>query len=144
MNEPHLDLSALRKAVTSLEAALDVVGDGTWFDRQSPAVRDTLVAGVVQNFEFVYELSIKMIRRQLEREAASPDEIDATNFRDMLRIAAEKGLIADVEAWFFYRRMRAISAHAYDREKARQVHQDTLIFIIDARSLLAVLEARNA
>ncbi len=60
-----------------------------------------------------------------------------------LRIAGEKSLIADVEAWFFYRRMRNLSAHTYDREKARQVYQDTLTFVSDARSLLAVLEARN-
>jgi nucleotidyltransferase substrate binding protein (TIGR01987 family) len=62
----------------------------------------------------------------------------------MLRIAAEKALIADVEAWFGYRRMRNLSAHTYDQQKARQVYQDTLTFVADARALLACLEARNA
>jgi hypothetical protein len=64
-------------------------------------VQDILMAGVIQNFEFVYKLSIKMIRRQIELESASPEEIDKTNFWDMVRVAGEKGLIADVEAWFF-------------------------------------------
>jgi nucleotidyltransferase substrate binding protein (TIGR01987 family) len=60
-----------------------------------------------------------------------------------LRIAAEKGLIADVEAWFFYRSMRNASAHTYDQQKARQIYRDTLKFVDDARSLLACLESRN-
>jgi nucleotidyltransferase substrate binding protein (TIGR01987 family) len=144
MTEPHLDLTALRNAVASLEGAIGLVGDTTWFSQQPPVLQNTLIAGVIQNFEFVYELSVKMIRRQLELESDSPNEIDAAGFRDMLRIAAEKSLIADVEAWFRYRRMRNLSAHTYDQQKARQIYHDTLTFIGDASDLLARLEARNA
>lgn len=60
-----------------------------------------------------------------------------------MRIAGEKGLIADVEAWFRYRKMRNLTSHAYDRAKALAVYRDTLTFIGDAKSLLAALEARN-
>jgi nucleotidyltransferase substrate binding protein (TIGR01987 family) len=144
MTEPRLDLSAFRKAVASLERALEVVGNTDWFDAQSPNSREVMTAGVIQNFEFVYERAIRMLRRQIELESASPDEMDHTNFRDMLRIAGEKGLIADVEAWFGYRMTRDLTAHTYDHEKAKQVYQDTLVFIDDARALLAALEARNA
>lgn len=143
MTEPHLDLSALRKAVASLERALEIVGNKSWFDAQSPDMQELLMAGAIHNFEFVYELSVKNVRRQIKLGSDSPDEVDRTNFRDMLRIAGEKGLISDVEAWFYYRKMRNLSAHTYDQEKARQVYQDTLTFIKDARALLAVLEARN-
>ncbi|RFF36863.1 hypothetical protein DZD52_19860 [Xanthomonas nasturtii] len=142
MNE-KLDLTALRNAVSSLEDSLDVVSDSTWFDQQSKQVKNTLVAGVIQNFEFVYEIGIKMIKRQIEAESASPEEVDETNFREVLRVAAEKGLIADVEAWFKYRQMRNITAHTYDHEKAKKVYQGTLDFIVDARDLLQKLEARN-
>ena len=144
MTNNHLDLSALRGAVSSLEDGLEVVSDGTWFDQQSGKVQNTLIAGVIQNFEFVYEISFKMIKRQIEEESASPNEVDESNFREVLRVAAEKGLVADVEAWFKYRKMRNITAHTYDHQKAQQVYQDTLIFINDARALLKVLEARNA
>jgi nucleotidyltransferase substrate binding protein (TIGR01987 family) len=144
MADTWLDLSALRDAVGSLEDGLEVVSNSEWFNAQSSKVQNTLIAGVIQNFEFVYEISIKMIKRQIEAESASPDEVDETNFREVLRVAAEKGLIADVEAWFKYRKMRNITAHTYDHEKAQQVYQDTLIFIGDARALLHKLEARNA
>lgn len=143
MSDTRLDLSALRDAVGSLEDGLEVVSDTGWFNAQNTKVQNTLIAGVIQNFEFVYEISIKMIKRQIEAESASPTEVDETNFREVLRAAAEKGLVADVEAWFKYRKMRNITAHTYDHEKAQQVYQDTLIFIGDARALLLKLEARN-
>ena len=48
-----------------------------------------------------------------------------------------------MEAWFRYRQMRNTTAHTYDQKKAQQVYQGTLLFIDDARALLANLEARN-
>ena len=139
-----LDFGALRNATASLEDGIGVVSDAAWFGAQSRAVQNTLIAGVIQNFEFVYELGFRMIRRQLEAEAASPTDVDESNFRDVLRMAGEKGLIADVEAWFGYRRMRGTTSHTDDQEKAKRVYQGTLKFIDDARALLAALEARNA
>ena len=130
-----LDLSALQRALASLEDGLEVVSDSDWFNQQSPKVQNTLVAGVIQNFEFVYEVGVKMLKRQIEQESASPDEVDHASFRDVLRLAAEKGLIDNVEAWFGYRQMRNITAHTYDHDKAQQVYQG---------ALLARLEARNA
>ena len=138
-----LDLSSFRAAIDSLLQSLAVVGDEKWFSVQSIAVQNTLIAGVIQNFEFVYEQSIKMLRRELERSAASPTEVDFDNFRDLLRTAAAKGLIGNVEAWFSYRKMRNITAHTYDHEKAQQVYAGTLVFIDDAKDLLARLEVRN-
>jgi len=143
MDEARLDLSSLREAIRSLEDGLDVVSNSDWFNQQSNKVQNTLIAGVIQNFEFVYEISIKMIRRTIELESASPEDVDETDFRTVLRVAAEKGLIADVEAWFRYRKMRNITAHTYDHAKAKQVYQGTLEFIHDARALLAALSTRN-
>jgi nucleotidyltransferase substrate binding protein (TIGR01987 family) len=141
---PKLDLQALKDAVASLGDGLEVVSDPVWFNQQSDKVRNTLISGVIKNFEFVYEIGIKMVRRQIELESASPTEVDESNFREVLRVAGEKGLIADVEAWFKYRKMRNITAHTYDHDKAQQVYLDTLKFIGDARALLHALEARNA
>ena len=139
-----LDFSALKNAIHSLQEGIAVVNDSHWFDAQPEAVRNTLIAGVIQNFEFVYELSIKMLKRQLEAEAASLTEIDESSFRDVLRLAAEKGLIVDVQRWFDYRTMRNATAHTYDHEKAAQVYRDTASFIEDAIILLKQLEKRNA
>jgi len=140
----RLDLSSLKNVVLSLEDALAVVQDAAWFSLQSDKVQNTLLAGVVQNFEFVYELSIKMLKRQIELELASPNEVDQSSFRDLLRLAGEKALLADVEAWFKYRQLRNITAHTYDHQKARLIYENTLVFINDAKEVLQRLEARNA
>jgi nucleotidyltransferase substrate binding protein (TIGR01987 family) len=143
MTSSRLDLGSLRHTIASLEAALGLVGNTIWFDAQSEPLRNTLVAGVVQNFEFVYELCIKMIRREPEREADSAGAIDRLNFRDLMRVAGEQGVIADVEAWFDYRRIRNQTSHTYDQGRAWQAYQDAKTFIGDARALLVSLEARN-
>jgi nucleotidyltransferase substrate binding protein (TIGR01987 family) len=140
MNTPALDHTPFRQALASLEDGLDVVRDTAWFNQQNDKVRHTLIAGVIQNFESVYEISTKMLRRRLEMDALNPSEVDFANFRDVLRIAAEKGLITDVSVWFGYRQMRNITAHTYDHQKAQQVYEGTQAFTLDARLLLARLE----
>lgn len=139
----RLDLGSLRQGVSSLAAAVAAFLDSTWLDSQSETVREVMLAGVIQNFEFAYELSVKSIRRQLELESASPAEVDESSFRDVLRSAAERGILADVEAWFGYRKMRNMTSHTYDRSKAREVWQGIPRFLEEAQRLLAVLEARN-
>jgi nucleotidyltransferase substrate binding protein (TIGR01987 family) len=119
------------------------VDDRSWFDAQRSDVQQTLIAGVVQNFEFIYELCIKMIRRRLEIDAASPSEIDFSNFRDMMRTAAEKGLIADVDAWFGYRQLQNMTAHTYDVAKAQSVCQRAHDLLTDAQAVLRALEMCN-
>ena len=143
MTPPALDLGALRAAIASFEDSLDVVGDAAWFGAQSPRVRNTLMAGVIQNFEFVYEIGFKMIKRRLDLDSASPGDIDGMNFRDVLRLAGEAALVDDVAPWFEYRAMRNITAHTYDQEKARQIYRGALKFRGDAKALLARLEARG-
>ena len=140
MTSTSLDLTPLRQSLSSLEDGLDVVRDLAWFQQQSDKVRHTLIAGVIQNFEFVYEISTKMLRRRLEMDALNPSEVDFANFRDVLRIAAEKGLIDNVQDWFGYRQLRNITTHTYDHQKAQQVFQGTQAFMMDARRLLARLE----
>ena len=139
-----LDLTPLVNATDSLEESIAVVSDEKWFDAQPKAVQNTLIVGVIQNFEFVYELSVKMIRRRIELDAATPTDADFADYRELLRTAAERGLIADVEDWFDYRQLRNITSHAYDHKKAMQVYRGTPAFLGDARALLKTLEARNA
>jgi nucleotidyltransferase substrate binding protein (TIGR01987 family) len=143
MTEPGLDLTALRNATASLEDAVSVVSDTTWFNQQSDKVQHTLVAGVIQNFEFVYDVSVKMIKRSIEQQSLNPTEVDRASFRDILRMAAERGLIEDVEAWFHYRSMRDMTAYTYDHAKAQDVYRDTMTCVGSARSLLARLEEQN-
>lgn len=138
-----LDLHSLRLALQSFDESVATAGDSSWMNSQSPAVRNVVMAGVIQNFEFVYELSVKMIRRQLEIEAASPAEIDTSSFRQVMRAAAERGLVDDVDAWFGYREMRNLTSHAYDHARAMEVWRGIPAFLEEARRLVVRLEGRR-
>lgn len=130
-----LDLSSFEKALVSLKRAIS--------RSQSAPDDEELRDSVIQRFEYTYELSWKMLKRQLEAEVATPVEIDAMGFKDLFREGAVRGLIANPEAWFAYREQRNITSHTYDEEKAAQVYQAALRFFRDAEALLGQLQKRN-
>jgi nucleotidyltransferase substrate binding protein (TIGR01987 family) len=94
--------------------------------------------GVIQRFEYSHELAIKFIRRALE--TIYGDEVDSMAYNDLLRTAAERGLIQDVEAWFDYRLARNKTSHTYDAKVAGEVFRSAAPFLKDARFLLDRLE----
>jgi len=143
VNMDRLDLSALRKACGSLEMAVENAMDEKFVGSLSDSQKQLIIAGVIQNFEFTYELVFKMIKRQLEIDAASPAEVDQYSFRDLLRTAAERGLIDDVEDWFEYRRLRNITSHTYNLDKAQEVFKKSIVFKDEAVKVLAELAKRN-
>jgi len=131
-----LDLTSLEKALKSLERAIKR-SQGVPDDDE---VRDS----VIQRFEYTYELSWKMLKRQLEIDSQTPASIDAMGFKEMIREAAERSLINNPEAWFEYRRQRNIISHAYDENKAVIVYETALIFLQDVKVLLQNLKQRNS
>lgn len=138
-----LDITALQNAFTSLEKTISKLENQQWFNLQEEIVQDTLIAGSIQKFEFVYELSIKMLKRQLKAIESNDSDIDSTDFRDILRIAAHYGLIESPEIWFDYRKMRNITSHTYDQNKALQVYSGISDFLESSRFLVVQLQKRN-
>jgi nucleotidyltransferase substrate binding protein (TIGR01987 family) len=122
-----LDFSALSKAVLSLSQALAVTNT----QPNDLLLRD----GCIQRFEYTYELSVKFMRRQLEAFADSPSSVDELGFKDMVRAAAERGLIDDPQAWFGYRELRNTTAHTYDADKALIVFSALPAFLVHAEKL---------
>ena len=127
MRKSELDLSSFEKALRSLRKAIV----------RSQAQKDDLEVrdAVIQRFEYTYEICWKMIKRKLEMEAASPPTIDALSFRDLLREAAEKGLIGGVETWFEYREARNRTSHSYDEENAKAVYEVAVRFVEEAEKV---------
>lgn len=129
-----LDFSPLVKAVARLDEGLERFGRDTDDDQ----IRD----GLIQRFEFTYDLAHKMIRRTVEATAANPDEIDRMSFPELIRTAVEQGLVnSDWAHWRTWREMRNITSHTYDEAKARQVVAEIPPFLAEARDLIGRLEA---
>ena len=100
-----------------------------------------LRSSVIQSFEFSYELALRSLRRVLIERAGSADRIADLSFNELLRSAADAGLLSDPGAWRVWRELRNATSHAYDEAKAEQVALDAERFCADAQALLAALDA---
>ena len=127
-----LDFSSLAKAVARLAEGLA---------RYQAEVNDDQIRdGLIQRFEFTYDLSHRMLRRAMEQSAANPEEIDRLGFPDLIRTAFEQGLApGGWTAWRTYREMRNITSHSYDEAKAMQVVAAIPEFLAEAKELLGNL-----
>jgi nucleotidyltransferase substrate binding protein (TIGR01987 family) len=133
---------AIKLDTTSFGKAVGRLREGLARYEREPAdeqIRD----GLIQRFEFTYELSHKMLRRYLKEAAASPDEIDRMPFADLIRTANAQGLLrSDWPAWRRFREMRARSSHTYDADVAVQVAAAIPAFLEEAEYLYAELRRR--
>lgn len=131
-----LDFSSFEKALGSLQKVLER-------SRSVPEDEDIRDA-CIQRFEYTYELAFKMLKRQLEQELPSSEELDHLPFKEIIRVGAERGLIVAPERWFDYRDKRNITSHTYDEAKAREVFAVLTDFAADAATLLFALQNRHA
>lgn len=136
------DLTALEKALTSFLRLYGRVADEEFMSQQDDIVRLGLEAGLIQNFEFTYELSWKAIKRWLENNI-SPDAADGVTRRELFRMAVENLLIPDVTEWMTYHAARNQTSHRYGEEMAQEVMQVMGDFGRSAQQLLTQLQKRN-
>ena len=110
-------------------------------DTTDAQIRD----GLIQRFEFTYEIAQKMLKRFLESTSASPGEYDAMPFADLIRSANEKGLLlGDWTSWKRFREMRAKTSHTYDEEVALQVVSGIPEFLAEAEFLIGQMQRHGA
>ena len=138
-----LILDSFRAAVAALRAVQARSEDTALMATLDEVTRDAVRSGVIQHFGFTYELAWKFIKRRLEADIGRSG-VDGVSRRDLFRIAAENGLVEDVEVWFQYHIARNETSHTYDLTVAARVYARSLDFAADAARLLTVLEARNA
>lgn len=131
-----LDLTPLENAVRRLAEGLV---------RYERDITDTQIRdGLIQRFEFSYEISHKMLKRHLEAVSPSPEQFDGMAFADLIRSGNEQGvLLGDWAAWRNYRAMRSKTSHTYDEAVAIEVVQGIPAFLEEARYLLKQLQERN-
>lgn len=130
-----LDFAPLKKAILRLSEGLQRY--------ESNIKDDQLRDGLIQRFEFTYEISHKMLKRFLEQSAANPEEFDQADFQYLIRSANEQDLLlGDWSKWKQYRDARAKTSHTYDEEVALQVVKIIPGFLKEAQALLENLQLR--
>lgn len=122
MNTEGLNLTPLERAVDRLQEGLSRYEQ----DTSDTQIRD----GLIQRFEFTYEISHKMLKRFLEATSANPAEFDNMSFQDLIRSGSERGLLlGDWSKWRKYREMRSKTSHTYDEGVAREVVEGIPAFL---------------
>ncbi len=130
-----LDISAFENAIARLAEGLARYQR----DITDEQIRD----GLIQRFEFTYELSHKMLKRYLEAAAPSPEQFDAMPFADLIRTGNEQGLLlGEWLNWKTYRDMRSKTSHTYDAAKALEVVAGIPAFLAEASFLRDQLQRR--
>ena len=137
MSDPALDLSPFIKAVDRLDEGIARYQRDT-LDTQ---IRD----GLIQRFEFTYEISHKMLKRYLELASPTPAQYDGMAFQELIRSGNEQGLLrSDWSRWRSFREMRSKTSHTYDESVALAVVAEIPDFLLEARHLLGCLRERLA
>lgn len=136
MLPPSIDLTPLRKAIEALAGALHYWQAEPDNSGRKPHLR----AGVIQSFEFSYELSVRLLRRVLMERALAAPLVADLSFNDLLRTAADAGLLPDPLAWRRWRDWRNRTSHSYDETQAQAIAEAAQAFLGDARQLLTRLQ----
>ncbi len=137
-----LELSSLEKAIYSFTRAVRVCKQKIAEENIPQDELETIKAGVIQNFEFTYELCWKFMKRWIEQNISNI-AADGVTRRELFRMSAENLLIDDVDEWMQYHQARNLTSHIYDAIVAEDVLASALRFLPVAESLKESLEKRN-
>jgi nucleotidyltransferase substrate binding protein (TIGR01987 family) len=138
-----IDTTSLEKALFALKKSIKIAKHYLSDHNGDPDLNETIRSGVIQHFEICYELSWKMLKRQIELDSAIPVSVDALSYPELIREGAERGFIVNAKNWLLYRHQRNITSHTYNEDKAKSVYLSTLDFYADALSLLNALKERQ-
>lgn len=137
-----LDLTALQQAIKPFSQTCHASQEKKVLSQLSIELQEAIKAGVIQNFEFTYELSWKFIKRWLEKNLGS-SSVDGVTRRELFRLAAEAQLIDNVDEWMLYHQARNQTSHTYDESVAAEVYKNSIDFLKVAQRLLQQLQAKN-
>ncbi len=95
-----LVLESLEKAVASYEKAVAFALNTDKMDLFEDDEKNTIRAGVIQNFKFTFELCWKFMKRWLVTNYFEDSTLDGISKKELFRISSEHKLIEDTEKWF--------------------------------------------
>lgn len=137
-----LELKSLEKAIKSFEQSILKTTDKEFIKELDEITYKLLKSGVIQNFEFTYELCWKFLKRWLS-ENIGKSYVEGITRRHLFRYGAENKLIDDVDKWMIFHRARNLTSHTYDEDIAEEVFEIAIEFLSEAKNLLKSIEVRN-
>lgn len=99
------------------------------------------IDGIIQRFEFTFELAWKTIKEYLEFMGVTSDMIGP---RGTLKAAFEEGIIYDGDTWIRMMEARNNMSHRYDYEESRRIYLDIKnTYVLLLEKLLEKLKRSN-
>ncbi|TYP50918.1 nucleotidyltransferase substrate binding protein [Thermosediminibacter litoriperuensis] len=108
-------LKDFKKALKRLEEGINI----------EPS-NEIIIDGVIQRFEFTFELAWKLVKDCLEYEG-----IEAKSPRSAIREGFKAGIISDGEAWIEMLVDRNKTSHIYDEEEAKAIYNKIKSLYLD-------------
>jgi nucleotidyltransferase substrate binding protein (TIGR01987 family) len=100
--------------------------------------------GLIQRYEFTYELSHKTLRRYLQERSPSAEEVARMSFAQLVRAGNAQGLLrAEWPVWRHFRDIRTRTTNTYDAETAAAVVAEIPSFLEGVEHLCAELRKRS-
>ena len=137
-----LEINPYEKALGQLRESLHYLESPA--AKKDAALHAQFRGATIQAFEYSFELAVKMIRRQLAQIVSTPQDLVQMTFADLIRTAADAGLVDNVKRFLNYRDARNQTSHTYDEDKAADVVKVVPDFYKDASFLLEQLRKRNS
>lgn len=137
----QLDLTNYENAAASMAAALKALQ--TCQDTSySSEIQETVAAGVVQNFEVLYEMGWKFMKRWISEKLGTA-ALDGISRKEMFRLAGENGFIDNVEDWILFHNLRNQTTHTYSSDRADEVLDTADDLLKASRKLLNAIANDN-
>lgn len=136
-----LILESWQKSIDSLERSIKAYELAVKLSLESDII-ESIQAGVIQNFEIVYEQSWKMIKRWLSINIGN-EYVDGISRKELFRLAAKERLIDDFDAWLDFHRSRNETSHIYAQKTANEVFEKAESFLGYAKALYGAIESKN-
>jgi len=137
----RLDLTNLENATVSLQAAIEAL-DSCERESVSVVIRETVKAGVVQNFEIMYEMGWKFMKRWLTEKLGTA-ALEGLSRKELFRLAGENGFIDNVEDWILFHNLRNQTTHTYSSDRADEVLGASADLLEASRKLLNAIKKDN-
>ncbi|WP_018248941.1 nucleotidyltransferase substrate binding protein [Orenia marismortui] len=100
--------------LSDFKQALDRLEEGL----KEESINPLMIDGVIQRFEFNYELAWKVMKFFLEYQGIEGAKSPRTTFRE----AFSFGLIENGDDWIDMLKDRNLTSHTYDEERAKRIY----------------------
>jgi nucleotidyltransferase substrate binding protein (TIGR01987 family) len=134
MSAKPADMSSLVKALAQLHEAVQL-----WHaEAHGSVLKRHLCSAIIHSSEVTYGLSVRLLRSSLVEH--SKGAVLDLSFDDLLRKAADAGLVAAPDMWREWNELRDSINHTHDESKATEVAAGVERFAGAAVELVEVLE----